>query len=447
MNSLSPLLASFLSSFTITALLVPAQIASAEVIQNMTKEWVFYKPVAVTGDNLDGDDASFKKLCIAPTTDKTAKKCYDANDNNDGMTIEKWNNTSLSFFAPADIPVNGIVFLKRRTTVEKCYGPAACEEYLQETEKEIGSYMAIPFAAELIDVAAGGTPSSLKADTTYTVKGAFFGTSKGSIFLQLARGSKELDASAISAWSFDTITFKTPADVTPIGFSINNGIAATKYELGSSKSSSSASSVSSASSSSRASSPQTSSASNAVASSQSAALFLDVDASHPYKEAIRWAKESGIVGGYPDGTFHPDWAVNRAEFLKIVLRAKGVDVAAVNGESGFSDVDGTAWFAPYVAYAKTQGFVQGYNDGMFKPNQIVNVAESLKMAYTVLDIPTTEMGGEWYERFLRHAKTNKVLYITDMHPASGMSREDLVWIMWHLVTRQKEFKGGGEALL
>ena len=36
------------------------------------------------------------------------------------------------------------------------------------------------------------------------------------------------------------------------------------------------------------------------------------------KDAIAWAKESGVVQGYPDGHFRPRRTVNRAEFLKIL---------------------------------------------------------------------------------------------------------------------------------
>ena len=158
--------------------------------------------------------------------------------------------------------------------------------------------------------------------------------------------------------------------------------------------------------------------------------FRDVSRDDPYLRPIAWAAEQGIVGGYPDGTFQPERTVNRAEFLKIVLEA--ANVAPVARRSGFPDVDEDAWYGPYVRAGKAAGIIQGYPDGTFKPEQTVNVAEALKMAYFTLGIPTADARGEWYERYLRHAKENGVLR-SALDPASGMRRKDVVWVVWALL--------------
>lgn len=168
--------------------------------------------------------------------------------------------------------------------------------------------------------------------------------------------------------------------------------------------------------------------------------FSDVSKSHPYTGAIDWAKQSGILQGYPDGTFKPENVVNRAEFLKIVLGAKGINVSDAGGSSGFKDVDENGWYAPYVRYAKAQGIIQGYPDGTFKPDQAVNFAEALKMAYNALGISTDEIGGQWYDRFLQHAKLNSVLFASDARVDAGMSRKDVIWIVWKLMTNGGTWK-------
>lgn len=169
------------------------------------------------------------------------------------------------------------------------------------------------------------------------------------------------------------------------------------------------------------------------------AEFSDVASSHPYAQAIKWGKESGVLSGYPDGTFQPDKTVNRAEFLKIVLGAKGVDVGSVSDPTGFRDMDEGAWYAPYVRYAKQQGIVQGYSDGTFKPQQPVNFAEALKMAYVALDISGDALAvGAWYEPYLSHAKGNGVLFQNDVDVGTGMSRKDVVWIVWKLTADTSE---------
>lgn len=168
--------------------------------------------------------------------------------------------------------------------------------------------------------------------------------------------------------------------------------------------------------------------------------FSDVTETHPYMQAIRWGKTSRVLNGYPDGTFQPDKTVNRAEFLKIVLEGKGVDVATATAPTKFTDVDENAWYAPYVRYAKANGIIQGYPDGSFKPSQPVNFAEALKMAYVALDVPSTETGGEWYEKFLRHAKKNSVLFSDNVNVGAGMSRKDVVWIVYKMMNHTGEWQ-------
>ena len=162
--------------------------------------------------------------------------------------------------------------------------------------------------------------------------------------------------------------------------------------------------------------------------------FSDVSSSHPYIAAIRWGKESGVLSGYPDGTFQSDRTVNRAEFLKIVLAADGTDVESALDATGFRDVNEGAWYAPYIRYAKQQGIVQGYPDGSFKPEQAVNFAEALKMAYAALGIAgDASASGAWYEPYLSHARNNGVLFSSNVNVGAGMSRKDVVWIVWRLL--------------
>lgn len=397
----------------------------------MTTEWKYNQPITVTGDNLDGDDPYYNKLCIAPAGFKENKKCYDPDDSKDGLTIEKWDNGTLSFYAPLDIPVNGVLILQVRAATQHCFGSAGCNDWTEDTEKEIGTYKAAPFVTDLIDQSTGQNVYAIKEGGTYKVKGAFFGSSKGSIFVQVLRGSTQLNAGDILSWSYDTITFKVPYGTEPLGFSVNNGAMATKYDL---------TSASSSSSSSKAVSSKSSSSVSSQSVQADVQLFTDVDSGNPYKDAIGWAKQSGILQGYPDGTFKPDRTVNRAEFLKIVLGAKGINVSDATGNAGFKDVDDGAWYAPYIRYAKAQGIIQGYADGTFKPDQTVNFAEALKMAYNALAVTTTDVGGNWYDRYLQHAKTNDVLYTSNVQIDGGMSRKDVVWIAWKLMTHTGDWE-------
>jgi len=161
-------------------------------------------------------------------------------------------------------------------------------------------------------------------------------------------------------------------------------------------------------------------------------VFTDVSISHPYSSAIRWAKDGGVLNGYPDGTFKPDKTVNRVEFLKIVLEASDADVGSATEPVDFSDVNDDAWYMSYVRFAKAQGIVKGYEDGTFKPDRAVNFAEALKMAYIALEISTEATPGEWYTRYLMHAKDNDILFTDNVDMEVDMSRKDVVWVVWKL---------------
>lgn len=107
--------------------------------------------------------------------------------------------------------------------------------------------------------------------------------------------------------------------------------------------------------------------------------FSDVNPSNPNYTAIMYLKNHGVIGGYPDGSFKPDQVVNRAEALKIILLGSGIEVAASIDLEPFRDITRTEWYAPYVAKAKELTIVEGYLDGTFRPAQTVNLVENLKI--------------------------------------------------------------------
>ena len=110
--------------------------------------------------------------------------------------------------------------------------------------------------------------------------------------------------------------------------------------------------------------------------------FSDVDETAWYAPYVNGAAAAGIVKGYPDGTFAPERPVSRAEFAAIVVRMMGYEPADSAG--GFSDVDETAWYAPYVITAKAHGAVNGYPGGFFGPERQVKRSEACAMMYRVL---------------------------------------------------------------
>jgi len=141
-------------------------------------------------------------------------------------------------------------------------------------------------------------------------------------------------------------------------------------------------------------------------------------ATSPNQTAIQYLYDNNIITGYSDGTFKPENTVNRAELLKILVGGKGVIPTVSQYHNCFPDVN-TEWFAPYVCYAKAQNWVQGYPDNTFRPAQIVNKVEAIKMlvnsqGYTVPSLVsgplfTDVQNSQWYAPYLLTAKDKGLL--------------------------------------
>ncbi len=108
------------------------------------------------------------------------------------------------------------------------------------------------------------------------------------------------------------------------------------------------------------------------------------------KDAIEYLYNKGIISGYPDNTFKPNNPINRAELLKILV-GDNVNSLEVMDEWGnphseyqncFSDV-GEEWFAVFICFAKSNGWINGYPNGTFRPAQPVNKVEAIKMLVNI----------------------------------------------------------------
>ncbi len=95
--------------------------------------------------------------------------------------------------------------------------------------------------------------------------------------------------------------------------------------------------------------------------------FSDVPATSWAYPSIQALVARGIVNGFPDGTFQPDAAVSRAQFVKMLVLALGLKTGG-GLQTPFADVAAGDWFAPYVAAAVQAGIVQGLTPTTFGPN-------------------------------------------------------------------------------
>lgn len=111
--------------------------------------------------------------------------------------------------------------------------------------------------------------------------------------------------------------------------------------------------------------------------------------------AVATLTNAGVINGYTDGTFRPNAPITRAELATIIARFAKLDV----NTKTFSDINGH-WAQKNIELAAGNGWINGYEDGTFRPNNNITRAETFAMINRVLDrqtesvsdlLPTSEM--------------------------------------------------------
>lgn len=109
-------------------------------------------------------------------------------------------------------------------------------------------------------------------------------------------------------------------------------------------------------------------------------IFFDVPSDAPYADAVSWAVKMGIMQGVARQTFSPFDHVPREQLCCIILRyAERVDDSFFSGpmvDIYFSDLDVVSNYAyDGVQMARFHMIIQGYEDGMFRPQAYVTRGE------------------------------------------------------------------------
>jgi|GEM_PF-4123352 len=105
-------------------------------------------------------------------------------------------------------------------------------------------------------------------------------------------------------------------------------------------------------------------------------LFTDMNPDHWAYNAAAYLVSSGVLSGYPDGSFKPDKPVSRAEYAKILATVMKLPLEDTCGNwNMFSDISPSAWYCPYVKAVAKAGYMIGVGEGKFAPNNLVKKEE------------------------------------------------------------------------
>ena len=142
--------------------------------------------------------------------------------------------------------------------------------------------------------------------------------------------------------------------------------------------------------------------------------FTDVRESDWFYEDVAFAYENGLFAGTSDTTFSPNASMTRAMLVTVLYRLEGQP--AVNGRSGFSDVQYNGYYEDAVTWAADNGIVNGTSTTTFSPNANVTREQMAAILY----------------RYAQHKKYNTAASsglngFTDYATVSGYAVTPMQW--------------------
>jgi hypothetical protein len=170
--------------------------------------------------------------------------------------------------------------------------------------------------------------------------------------------------------------------------------------------------------------------------------FSDVGSDSWYNAAVSVICNMGVIRGYKDGTFSPDAMITRGELAAIAARFARQMGAAGAIEVDFSDIS-DHWANEDISRVVNVGWVNGYPDGTFKPDNFITRAEFITLVNNILervpesadDLLADEMTtwhdnaniDEWYYLAIQEATNSHLSLYKDGRAISGKMFEYELW--------------------
>ncbi len=121
--------------------------------------------------------------------------------------------------------------------------------------------------------------------------------------------------------------------------------------------------------------------------------FKDIDVKAWYHHGVDYVITNGYMVGYPNHTFAPGKAINRAEMVQILYNLEGRP--NVSGRDAFGDTANKAWYSKAILWASQTGLVAGYGNGNFGPEDLITREQMVSILwryakYKGIDVLTDE---------------------------------------------------------
>lgn len=169
------------------------------------------------------------------------------------------------------------------------------------------------------------------------------------------------------------------------------------------------------------------------------------DINPQYVEAVTYVTEKGILSGYNDNTFRPQYILNRgaaAKIISIIELGANTASALVADGAPYPDVPENHVFAGYIAYCAYNKRINGYSDGMFRPSNMLTGYAFAKMLLKATNsslTPSSYTGSTWKaDVYVDAIKCG--IFSTDMpiDPNDILSREEASWLIFNAIKNGNE---------
>ncbi len=125
-----------------------------------------------------------------------------------------------------------------------------------------------------------------------------------------------------------------------------------------------------------------------------------------YEAAVQALMDIGAITGDTDGLFHPDNNLTRAQACSIVVKTINPPSAELFGtatqaipQSGFTDLGGYGWAAPYINYASNNNIAKGVGNNKFAPGSPVTTDQMVTFVLRAAGYTDAVLGGTWPDNY------------------------------------------------
>lgn len=165
----------------------------------------------------------------------------------------------------------------------------------------------------------------------------------------------------------------------------------------------------------------------------------DIDGHWAQKQITHFIQNS-YAKGYEDNTFRPDNQITRAEFVKLVNTYFGF---SRKGVSEFKDVNQGSWYYDDICIAINSGYINGYGDNTFRPDNIITREEAAKIIISIKNqednsynklntFPDKNLVSDWAKPYVEGAIENGYLKgddLKNLRPTSHITRAESVSLL------------------